>query len=414
MVIEVLTIISDILMAVLIIYFAWIYFCDLIALFSKKKRYPPAPPSNIAVLICARNEESVIGNLLDSLNRQNYPKDKLTVFVVAHNCKDNTAKIAQDYGAVVFTRNNPEEKTKGKAMAFGTGEILKNYPGVFKFLCVFDADNIVGQDYMKEMNAAICSGADLAQGFRHSKNYHENVVTELFGAYWYQIMICQNLPHTTMGLPASISGTGFAVTMEALGKGWNTCTLLEDLEFTCQMAMQGRKCILAPYALFYDEQPVDFMIGMRQRYRWSVGAFQVVRAYFPQLVKAIPKQGAKALKMLMDILINPVLLLSLAGLVLQGVIIFLNDGGTEVLWFILRILGLGWLSALPVTLILFIKERMNPLKNIWTILLFPYFVIIPMFFTIPAMFEKNPQWKPVPHGSTVTLETLEGRENKDK
>ena len=46
------------------------------------------------ILIAARNEEFVIGNLLDSINKQDYPKELLTVFVVADNCTDNTAKIA--------------------------------------------------------------------------------------------------------------------------------------------------------------------------------------------------------------------------------------------------------------------------------------------------------------------------------
>ena len=41
-----------------------------IALFRKKKRLPAAAPHRYAVLIAARNEEAVIGDLLDSLHRQ--------------------------------------------------------------------------------------------------------------------------------------------------------------------------------------------------------------------------------------------------------------------------------------------------------------------------------------------------------
>ena len=54
------------------------------------KKEKPLPPSarehDFAVLICARNEEKVVGGLLDSLRRQTYPAEKLHVFVLADNC----------------------------------------------------------------------------------------------------------------------------------------------------------------------------------------------------------------------------------------------------------------------------------------------------------------------------------------
>ena len=273
---EILTVISDIMVAVLFVYFGWLVLCDIIGLFCKKKQYPEAAPSNIAVLVCARNEEQVIGNLLNSLAQQNYPKDKMQVFVVAHNCTDETARVAREHDAVVFEHNDPTESFKGQALHFGVQEIRKRYPDTFDVLCIFDADNVAGKSFTKEINAAIHSGADVVQGFRNSKNYYGSAVSELFGAYWYQIMICQNLPHTAMHLPATIGGTGFAVTMEALGDNWETVTMLEDIEFTCQMVLKGKTCILAPYAIFYDEQPIALRMGLRQRYRWSVGGYQVL------------------------------------------------------------------------------------------------------------------------------------------
>ena len=43
-----------------------------------------------AVVIAARNEEKVIGNLLDSIKQQDYPSELVTTFVVADNCTDKT------------------------------------------------------------------------------------------------------------------------------------------------------------------------------------------------------------------------------------------------------------------------------------------------------------------------------------
>ena len=63
--------------------------------------------------IAARNEEKVIGNLIDSINKQDYPKELLTIFVVADNCTDKTASIARDKGCVCYERFDNVHKTKG-------------------------------------------------------------------------------------------------------------------------------------------------------------------------------------------------------------------------------------------------------------------------------------------------------------
>ena len=68
----------------------------IIGFFFTRKFKPAKNKHKYGIVIAARNEEKVIGNLLDSINKQDYPKDLLTVFVVADNCTDNTAKVARE------------------------------------------------------------------------------------------------------------------------------------------------------------------------------------------------------------------------------------------------------------------------------------------------------------------------------
>ena len=49
-----------------------------------------------AILIAARNEEQVIGNLIDSLKNQNYPSDYVDIYVCADNCSDNTYELISE------------------------------------------------------------------------------------------------------------------------------------------------------------------------------------------------------------------------------------------------------------------------------------------------------------------------------
>ena len=67
-----------------------------VALLRRRKRLPAAAPHRFAVLIAARNEETVIGDLLDSLHAQDYDMSLITVFVIADNCTDRTAAIASE------------------------------------------------------------------------------------------------------------------------------------------------------------------------------------------------------------------------------------------------------------------------------------------------------------------------------
>ena len=68
------------------------------------------------ICIAARNEEKVIGNLLDSIKLQDYPSKLIKVFVVADNCTDKTAEIARSKGAIVYERFHDTDKTKGFAL----------------------------------------------------------------------------------------------------------------------------------------------------------------------------------------------------------------------------------------------------------------------------------------------------------
>ena len=91
--------IIGIILQVVVIHKAF-YF--VIGMFFTGKFKPAKKKHKYGIVIAARNEKYVIGNLLDSINKQDYPKNKLTVFVVADNCTDNTAKLAKITSFVFF------------------------------------------------------------------------------------------------------------------------------------------------------------------------------------------------------------------------------------------------------------------------------------------------------------------------
>ena len=124
-----------------------------VALWRRHRVDRTAPLRRYAVLISARNEEAVIGQLLESVRNQDYPAEYLTAFVVADNCTDGTARVAREAGAVVYERTDRVHVGKGYALHFLLTQIRDAWgDDYFDGFFVFDADNLLARDYVSRMN----------------------------------------------------------------------------------------------------------------------------------------------------------------------------------------------------------------------------------------------------------------------
>lgn len=142
------------------------------ALLKKQKVFKAKKLHRYGVLIAARNEEAVIAQLIRSVRAQKYPEELIDIFVVADNCTDNTAQAAREAGAVVYERHNTYAVGKGYALRFLLENIFKNfgeyaYDGFF----VFDADNILDENFISEMNNVFDNGYKVVTSYRNSKNF---------------------------------------------------------------------------------------------------------------------------------------------------------------------------------------------------------------------------------------------------
>lgn len=233
----------------------------LIPMFRKPASHPDAPPKRYAVLIAARNEETVLPYLLDSIAAQDYPASCVTTYVVADNCTDRTAQVAQEHGARVFQRFNTEKIGKGYALTDLLRQIdlwdrLESYDAFM----VFDADNLLNKDYVNQINKLCAAGFPAFCGYRNSKNYGDNRISAGYGLWYIHESTHMNRSRMALGSCCAVSGTGFGFTRELLTKmgGWNYFTLTEDIEFGTWCATHGIRIGYCHDAVLYDEQPTDF------------------------------------------------------------------------------------------------------------------------------------------------------------
>ena len=250
-----------------------VYF--VIGLLFTRKFKPAKKKHKYGIVIAARNEEKVIGNLLDSIKKQDYPKELLTVFVVADNCTDNTAVVAKKMGAIVYSRCDSEHRTKGYALEFLFDNIekdygIKSYEGFF----LFDADNLLKSDFISKMNDAFDSGEKIITSYRNSKNFSENWVASTYAIHWLRSIRTYHRARSVLRLATNIQGTGFLFASEIVNNGWHYTSLTEDRALTADAVAQGYQISYQDEAMFYDEQPTSLAVALRQRLRWSKGHLQ--------------------------------------------------------------------------------------------------------------------------------------------
>ena len=254
-----------------------------------------------ALLVAAHNEESVIGELVESLKNLDYPRDKFDVFVVADNCTDKTAEFAKNAGAYVWERFNAEKRGKGYAMEFAF-EKLFAMDNTHEYFCVFDADNLVEKDFLVRMNEKINEGYSAVQGYLDSKNPADNWLTFSYSLwYWINNRVAQ-LSRGNLGLGCRLGGTGFAVSSKLIREyGWGATCLAEDTEFTLKLALNDIKVGWAHDAVVFDEKPRQLGTSIHQRQRWMQGLSEVATRFVkPLFERGIKERSAFALHMLMN------------------------------------------------------------------------------------------------------------------
>lgn len=138
-----------------------------------------------AVMVAARNEETVIADLIHSIKVQNYPTELIDIFVIADNCTDRTAEVAREAGAIVFPRHNDKQVGKGYALDYGLKAIWEQYADKdYEAFFVFDADNVLDVNYFREMNATFDGGAKASTSYRNSKNFGSNWISAGYGVWF--------------------------------------------------------------------------------------------------------------------------------------------------------------------------------------------------------------------------------------
>lgn len=412
--IEILRMINFTIAVLFTLCYAYQFLYMPVPLLKKDKPHRQIAYHNYAILISARNEASVIGYLLETLNRQTYPSDLMTVFVVADNCTDRTAQIARTHGAVVYERFDKKRVGKGFALHDLLQWIRRDYGREFDGFFVFDADNLLQPDYIAQMNRTFCDGYGIVTSYRNSKNFEDNWISAGY-ALWF-LREAEQLNHARMllGTSCAVSGTGFLFSRQVLEHhgGWNFFLLTEDIEFTIASILEGYTVGYCKDAVLFDEQPVTFRQSWRQRMRWAKGYLQVFRVYGGRLLAGIFQgRGFACFDMAMAIM--PAIALTaiamISNLTAGALCLLAGQSLVPALWSIAEMLCNTYLLMLLVGAVATATQwkqiRASTGKKLWYTLTFPLFMMTYIPISFSALFCKV-EWKPIEHKRAISLAEL--------
>lgn len=375
----------------------------------KRKRYvEPTKLHKYAVMICARNEELVIGYLIDSVKEQDYPESLVDIYVLADNCTDGTAFEAKSHGATVFVRNDSEKTGKGYALDYLYSKIRSEKGDIYDGYFVFDADNLLLPNYISEMNRCFNGTDSVLTSIRNTKNFRDSWISSGYAIGWLFQTSLLNVGRSVVKIPCFVNGTGFLIGSNVLRKmgGWNFHTLTEDCEFTVFCALNGISIDICTSAEFFDEQPSSFKISWNQRLRWAKGKYQVFAKYGTPILK---KVFSKDFIIGYDAFTNiaPTNLMILLSCVLTFIRMVVASDSFELL-FVSALVGIGraYLSLFCfgiITLVLnWNKIRSQALIKILSVFSYPIHVFMYLPIYAVALF-KSVKWEPIHHtvGKTV-------------
>jgi cellulose synthase/poly-beta-1,6-N-acetylglucosamine synthase-like glycosyltransferase len=338
---------------------------------------PREPRARFLILIPAHNEELLLGSVLDQLRRISYPAAYFTIVVIADNCEDHTAAVAQQHGAVVLTRTDPLHRGKGQALNWAMQGALKTWPTPYDAVVILDADSIVNDDFLWFMDARLAQGCEALQGYYGVQNPVENWRTSLLTASLAAFHFLRPLGRDRLGLPCGLKGNGICFSRRlVMTYGYPASSVVEDVELALFFLHRGIHVKFVPGAHIFGQMAVSAQAADTQRARWEGGRLALLRAHaWPLLRDGVRRRSAASLDGAVDLLIPPFSLLAAGTLIMTLAAACLSWITHGMLWHILTPLWGAMLASQGVYVLASLILIRAPAIIYRRLLMAPFFVI---------------------------------------
>jgi cellulose synthase/poly-beta-1,6-N-acetylglucosamine synthase-like glycosyltransferase len=232
-----------------------------------------------SIIVPVKNEEKVIGRLLDALSKLNYPASKQEIVIVEDGSTDTTFDICAEYAkahAGVKILQRAISNGKPSALNFG---LAHSKGGI---IAVFDADNVPDVDALM----AVCRYFEdptvgAVQGKTVSINPKENMLTQFISyeeAVWCEAYLRGK---DVLNLFVHLKGSCQFIRRGILEKlaGFSEDVLSEDMEIAARLTENDYRIRYASDVVAWQESPSTLKTLFKQRTRWFRGTMEVAFKY---------------------------------------------------------------------------------------------------------------------------------------
>lgn len=243
--------------------------------YRNRKQISVTKQRKFAVLIPGYKEDAVIVSVADQATKQDYPKDKFDVIVIADSFSESTLKELRKLPirveVVVF-----EVSKKSKALNLCMERIGDDYDVAM----ILDADNIMKSDVLSKINMAFEKGYTAVQGHRTAKNTNANfaildALSEEINNHIFR------KGHRVLGLSSALIGSGMALDYHLFKKTMATVDSVgEDKEVELKIIRNNHKIEYIHDALIYDEKTSKADVFVNQRRRWIAAQLDYFKSNF--------------------------------------------------------------------------------------------------------------------------------------
>jgi len=234
----------------------------------------------ISVVVPVKNEERVVGRLLEALLRLDYPQQKKEIIIVEDGSLDKTVEICKEYVKQHHNHIRLLQKSKSNGKAAALNYAIKHAKG--DIIAMFDADNVPEQDillrvvqYFEDQSVAA------VQGTTRSINADENVLTKFVSyeeAVRFEVLLRGK---DVLNLFVPLTGSCQFIrrnAIEEVGK-WDETSLSEDTDMSVRLMEKGYNIRYAPDVQSWQENPSNLTQLVKQRTRWFRGCMEVAVRY---------------------------------------------------------------------------------------------------------------------------------------
>ena len=238
------------------------------SLFNRNTVYTKAKKQNrFVILIPSFKQDEVIEHTVASILGQVYPMRLFDVVVISdHQSEMTNMKLAQ-YPITLLTPDF-DESTKAKSLQYA----ILNLPEfkLYDIALVLDADNIVGQDFLTQVNDAFETAATKAIQLHRISRNRDTAVARMGSIFEEINNAIFRRGHITMGMSAALAGSGTAYDFNWFKTNvMKAKTAGEDKEMEALLLRQGYFIDYFDNILVYGEKKRTTIKMNEQHGRWA-------------------------------------------------------------------------------------------------------------------------------------------------